>query len=160
MGTQKYLDYAREIVEMLKRSSQRLIYSYNKVSEFLTLKKEFSEEELEIIESMCSRFARTNDLLLQKAFRFIDIYESKGYDISVPQRITNAYKRKLIDDEKEFKYIRELRNEVAHNYATDYFYELFSEIHKYSPSLLKIVDRTINYIETKILAITQATKTS
>ncbi len=152
MGTQKYLDYARDVVDMLRRSTQRLIYSYNKVSKFFTLKNEYSEEELEVIESMCSRFARTNDLLLQKAFRFIDIYESKGYDFSVPQRISNAYKRNIIDDEKEFKYIRELRNEVAHNYATDYFYELFSEIIKYTPTLLDIVERTINYIETKILA--------
>ncbi|MFN3305896.1 MAG: hypothetical protein ACK42Z_01780 [Candidatus Kapaibacteriota bacterium] len=152
MGTQKYLDYAREVIDMLRRSTQRLIYSYNKVNEFFTPKNEFTEEELEVIESMCSRFARTNDLLLQKAFRFIDIYELKGYDLSVPQRIANAYKRNIIEDEKEFKYIRELRNEVAHNYATDYLYELFTEIINYTPTLLDIVERTINYIETRILA--------
>lgn len=149
----KFKEYAKEIVEMLDRSSERLVYSYNKVSDFLTKQTNFNDDELEIIESMCSRFARLNDILLQKAFRFLDIYELNGYDFSVPQRISIAKKRNIIDDEMEFKYIRELRNEVAHNYATDYYLDLFKEIHKYIPKLIKYVEKTKKYIERNVIGI-------
>lgn len=147
----KFKNYAKEIVEMLNRSLERLLYSYEKAKQFLPNKTNFTDDELEIIESMCSRFARTNDLLLQKAFRFLDIFEYNGYDFSVPQRISLAKQRGLIDDETEFKYIRELRNEVAHNYATDYFIELFNEILNYIPKLKKITITTVNYLSNKVI---------
>jgi hypothetical protein len=86
---------------------------------------------------------------LQKAFRFLDIYEFDGYDFPVPKRITLAERRKLIPSTETFKYIRELRNEVAHNYATDYYIDLFKEIFKYTPTLFEIVDNTIEYLNKK-----------
>ncbi|MCX7908161.1 MAG: hypothetical protein N2560_01405 [Ignavibacteria bacterium] len=146
----KYKEFAKEIVEILSRSLARLEYSFEKVSKFLLNKANFSEEELETIESFCSRFARANDILLQKAFRFLDIYEYKGYDFDVQKRISNARKRGLIQNEMEFKYIRELRNEIAHNYATDYYIELFKEVFKYTPKLVEISKRTIQYLQSNI----------
>lgn len=147
----KFKAYAVDIVDMLNKSLERLKYSYNKAKQFLPYKTDFNNDELEIIESMCSRFARTNDILLQKAFRFLDIYEHSGYDFSVPQRISLAKQRNLIDDEMEFKYIRELRNEVAHNYATDYYIDLFNEIFKYIPKLEEITNRTVDYLNKNVI---------
>ncbi len=146
-----FREFAKEIVEMLQKSIDRLIYSYNKVINIYLDKSDFTEEELETIESLCSRFARTADILLQKAFRFLDIYEFDGYDLPVPKRIALAKRRNLITDEEIFKYIRELRNEVAHNYATDYYIDLFKEIIKYTPSLTDIVQKTLQYFKNKIL---------
>jgi len=145
----KYREYAIEIIEMLTKSAGRLKYSYSKVQQIDLDKEDFTEEELETIESLCSRFARISDILLQKAFRFLDIYEFDGYDFPVPKRITLAERRKLIPSTETFKYIRELRNEVAHNYATDYYIELFKEIFKYTPTLFEIVDNTIEYLNKK-----------
>jgi len=145
----KYREYALEIIEMLTKSAGRLKYSYFKVQQIDLDKEDFTEEELETIESLCSRFARISDILLQKAFRFLDIYEFDGYDFPVPKRITLAERRKLIPSTETFKYIRELRNEVAHNYATDYYIELFKEIFKYTPTLFEIVDNTIEYLNKK-----------
>lgn len=145
----KYREYALEIIEMLTKSAGRLKYSYSKVQQIDLDKEDFTEEELETIESLCSRFARISDILLQKAFRFLDIYEFDGYDFPVPKRITLAERRKLIPSTETFKYIRELRNEVAHNYATDYYIELFKEIFKYTPTLFEIVDNTIEYLNKK-----------
>jgi hypothetical protein len=145
----KYREYALEIIEMLTKSAERLKYSYSKVQQIDLDKEDFTEEELETIESLCSRFARISDILLQKAFRFLDIYEFDGYDFPVPKRITLAERRKLIPSTETFKYIRELRNEVAHNYATDYYIDLFKEIFKYTPTLFEIVDNTIEYLNKK-----------
>jgi len=145
----KYREYAIEIIEMLTKSAGRLKYSYSKVQQIDLDKEDFTEGELETIESLCSRFARISDILLQKAFRFLDIYEFDGYDFPVPKRITLAERRKLIPSTETFKYIRELRNEVAHNYATDYYIELFKEIFKYTPTLFEIVDNTIEYLNKK-----------
>jgi hypothetical protein len=145
----KYREYALEIIEMLTKSAERLKYSYSKVQQIDLDKEDFTEEELETIESLCSRFARISDILLQKAFRFLDIYEFDGYNFPVPKRITLAERRKLIPSTETFKYIRELRNEVAHNYATDYYIDLFKEIFKYTPTLFEIVDNTIEYLNKK-----------
>jgi hypothetical protein len=156
---EKFKTFAVEIVDMLNRSIERLIYSYNKVTNFISKHTNFNDEELETIESMCSRFARLNDILLQKVLRFLDIYEFNGYDFPVPKRISLAKKRKIIDDEMEFKYIRELRNEVVHNYATDYYIELFKEIYKYTPKLLEYSKRAKRYIEENLLKLFPATRT-
>lgn len=145
----KYREYALEIIDMLSKSIERLKYSYSKVQQINLDKENFTEDELETIESLCSRFARTSDILLQKAFRFLDIYEHEGYDFPVPKRISLAEKRKLIPNAETYKYIRELRNEVAHNYATDYYIDLFKEIFNYTPSLFEIVENTIRYLNKK-----------
>jgi hypothetical protein len=147
----KYRDYAKDLIEMLRRSTERLRFSYNRVAKINLDKATFTDEELETIESLCSRFARTSDMILQKAFRFLDIWELEQPDISVIDRIHNAEKRRLIPDAEEFKYIRELRNDVAHNYALDHSEELFKEIFVYTKVLFSIVERTIKYIQTKVL---------
>lgn len=147
----KYQSYAKDIIEMLERSVEHLRFSYNRVANINLDKSIFTDEELEKIESLCSRFARTSDMLLQKAFRFIDILELEAIDISVIDRIHNAEKRRIIPNAEDFKYIRELRNDVAHNYALSHSEELFKEIFNYTEILFTITERTIKYIETKVL---------
>lgn len=155
MGTQmkplKYLNFARDIVEMLERGLEKLKYSFKKVSEISLEKENFEEEELETIEALCSRFARLSDMLLQKAFRFIDIYELYDPDISVLDRIQNAERRHLIGSAEEFKYIRQLRNEIAHNYAMENFVELFKEIIAFTPILINNTETTIEFIKKKVI---------
>ncbi len=147
VNKEKYIPYGKEIIESLHRANERLRYSLNKSQQIQLNYPELSEEELEILESLCSRFARLSDILLQKAFRFIDIFELGEPDIQIQQRIDNAEHRRLIPNAETFKYIRELRNEIVHNYNLVDQNEFFEEIIKYSPILIKICDKTINYLK-------------
>lgn len=143
---ESYINYAFDLIEMLERSLRRLKYSYFKSKDINLDKNNFEDYELEILEALCSRFARLSDMLIQKAFRFIDIYELADPDISVLDRIHNAERRNLISSAEDFKYIRQLRNEVAHNYSSDAFAELFKEIMAYIPLLINGTEKTIDFL--------------
>ncbi|MGQ9818492.1 MAG: hypothetical protein ACUVQ1_00995 [Candidatus Kapaibacteriales bacterium] len=146
-----YINYAFDLIEMLEKCLNRLKYSYSKSRSINLEKNDFEDPELEILEALCSRFARLSDMLIQKAFRFIDIYELADPDISVLDRINNAERRNLIRSAGEFKYIRQLRNEVAHNYSSDAFAELFKEIMAYIPILINGTEKTIEFLKKEII---------
>lgn len=150
---ENYLNYSVDLIEILERSLSRLKYSYYKSKNIDLNKNYFEDHELEALEALCSRFARLSDMLIQKAFRFIDIYELADPNISVLDRIHNAERRSLISSAEDFKYIRQLRNEVAHNYSSDAFAELFKEIMVYIPLLIDGTEKTIDFLKKEIMGM-------
>ena len=67
---------------------------------------------------MTSRFARLSDIIIQKLLRGLDRYELEpsGSTIDV---INRAERRGLIDSAGCWRDLRELRNEIAHEYVAD-----------------------------------------
>lgn len=100
-------------------------------------------EELERLESLTSRFARLADLLIQRIFRLIDEIELTGTG-TLLDRIYRAEKRGWADA-AEMINIRELRNLVAHEYASDKMPEIYAVVAAMSPALLAVVPKVIAY---------------
>lgn len=105
-------------------------------------------EQLERLESLTSRFARLADLLIQRIFRLIDEIELTR-DGSTLDRIYRAEKRGWADAASLIK-IRELRNLVAHEYATDKMPDIHAAVADLSPALLQVVPRVIEYANATI----------
>jgi len=107
-------------------------------------KSGLSPADLDAFEALTSRFARLSDMILQKLFRGLDRIELEDSG-TLLDALNRAEKRGLIDSVAAFREIRELRNEIAHEYAQEELSELFEGVLQYSPALLEIVRRAGDY---------------
>jgi hypothetical protein len=110
--------------------------------------QELPPEQLERLESLTSRFARLADLLIQRVFRLIDEIELMGGSTTL-DRIHRAEKRGWADAAELIK-IRELRNLIAHEYATEKMLEIYAAVAAMSPALLAVVPKVTAYARNTI----------
>ena len=103
-----------------------------------------SDPEFDAFETLTSRFARVSDMVLQKVFRSIDRLELEdgGTLLDVLNR---AEKRGLVASADQFRELRELRNEITHEYALDDLRTLFASVIEHTPILFAILDHTRAY---------------
>lgn len=104
----------------------------------------YTPEQLDALEALAGRFARVVDMLINKVFRSIDVVEleSGGTIIDVVNR---AHKRKLFKNVDDIRLLKDLRNQISHEYTSHELMALFQGILKYTPILLEIVCETKKY---------------
>ncbi|OAI14491.1 hypothetical protein A1359_10475 [Methylomonas lenta] len=104
----------------------------------------YTPEEMDALETLCARFSRSIDFLIRKVFRSIDDveFENQGTLIDV---VNNAAKRGLIESTDKMREIKELRNDIVHEYISEDIKGLFVEVLKETPTLLAIMHATIDY---------------
>ena len=110
----------------------------------MTAGQKLAQEDLEKFESLTARFARFNDILLQKIFRLIDTIDLDDTG-TVRDRINRAEKKGLIEDAQRFIEIRELRNSIAHEYQPEALSVIFPETLQATPALLDVAERVRKY---------------
>ena len=108
------------------------------------IKVSYEIEEFDKYENLCSRFSRTIDFLVRKMFRSIDAeeFESQGTLIDT---VNNAHKRGLFDNIETIREIKDLRNEISHEYIEEALQDLFEDALRLTPELIKIVNSTLLY---------------
>lgn len=97
-------------------------------------------------EALTSRFARIVDLLIHQIYRAIDAVEfiEGGTTIDILNR---AEKRGLIDSLHEMRTLKNLRNDIAHEYISARIQLLHDDVFQYSPKVLELVARAANYCQ-------------
>ena len=132
-------------INLLKRQLEWLKHSYKQCKD-IGLRKNITIDELDKFEVLCSRFSRGIDFLVRKVFRCIDDveFETQGTLIDTVNR---AHKRNLFGNLDEIKLIKDLRNEIVHEYVESNLPELFEEVLENTPKLIKIIETTIQYVE-------------
>lgn len=133
----------REELDNLDKAASHLAFSVDR-TRALIIRKEWTLEELERLESLSSRFARLSDLLTQRIMRLIDDLELTP-EGTLLDRIHRAEKRGWVDDASKLIQIRELRNLIAHEYAADKMVEIYHAVAAFAPDLLALVPRVIAY---------------
>lgn len=130
-------------LRLLEDARQVLDYSFAKCSR-IGIKSEYSPEELESFESLCSRFARLSDIMTQKIFRLLAeiALEQPG---TVRDRINRAEKWNLVESAERFVAIRIVRNDIAHEYMPEAIRDIFKKVMDLTPDLLKSVALTKAY---------------
>jgi hypothetical protein len=137
-----------EDFERLHSSVKMLTYSLNQC-EKIGIKEEYSLEELDRFETLTARFARTSDIYTQKIMKGIILIlreEAKTFIDKV-----NLFEKLEILDGEEIKLIRDLRNEIAHEYKINDVTELFKDVLEYTRKLLEIIEKTKEFVNKKIL---------
>ncbi|HYX06697.1 MAG TPA: hypothetical protein VE912_08175 [Bacteroidales bacterium] len=95
-----------------------------------------SDDETDRFETLTSRFARVTDLLFSKVFRSI-AYLEKGEALSWLDMLIFMEKQEVIDDADKARLIKELRNDITHEYIMTNLPDLFKEVVAQSPLLLR-----------------------
>lgn len=125
--------------EALLKALNHLEYSYQKIlKNELVKKSEWSEEELETLESFSSRFARSSDIFLSKYLRTLALETDPAFRGTFIDTLNLAEKMNWISSARQWTRIRELRNVAAHEYTQEDLQSLFQELIDLAPLVLSI----------------------
>lgn len=134
-----------ENLKLLEKNLYWLMKSYKK-AESIDLNKDLSEEDFEVLETLSNRFGRTVDILINKVLRGLDILElediSRKLDI-----VIRAEKRGFVDNYKILIEMKDLRDELVHEYIQENLVERFKEILIYTPELFNIINKLKLYVK-------------
>ncbi|KJU84587.1 hypothetical protein MBAV_003218, partial [Candidatus Magnetobacterium bavaricum] len=129
------LDRLGKVVELLNYSLQQC--------KKIGLKRDYSLDELDRFESLTSRFARTSDLYTQKVMKGIIIILREEAKTFIDR--ANLFEKLEISKAEDIKLIRDLRNEISHEYRMDNITEIFEAVIEYSDKLTVIIEKTMTY---------------
>ncbi|MDR1932517.1 MAG: hypothetical protein LBQ57_06825 [Spirochaetales bacterium] len=110
------------------------------------IKDSYTPEEFDSFENLTSRYARTTDLLAGKLLRSIDAVELINSG-SIIDAAHGAEKRGIIESVSELRDLKDLRNEIAHEYETEDLSAFFCEVLNAAGRLFAIADRALKYCE-------------
>lgn len=102
-------------------------------------------EVWDVLEALASRFGRCVDLIVNKLFRAIDRFELEEAG-SLLDAANRAVKRGLIQQVDLVRDLKDLRNEIVHEYAVEDVPALYAEIYEATPGLLQLYGRTREYL--------------
>ncbi len=134
----------KENLELLTLSRKVLDYSYEKCRK-INLDKGCTAQKLESFEALTSRFARTSDILTQKLIKTLFLITQ-----DIPKTFIDAAnmleKMEIIKKADIILDIRQLRNEIAHEYALRDINTIFKDVFKHVPLLFDIIDDVERYV--------------
>lgn len=135
----------QEELHLLNQSLESLRLSVNKCSAFLG-KSEYSFEEMESFDSLTSKFARTSDIYTQKVLRtcFALLHEPFVPFLDLANQ---SEKMSLIISSDDLIMIRDLRNQVTHEYKADVLTSIVPEVIAMHSILANNIRQTIQFIE-------------
>jgi hypothetical protein len=109
-----------------------------------------SEEDIEKIEVLFSRFSRSADMLINRVLRGIDLLELEDIGTKLDV-VIRAEKRGFVENYKELIALKDLRNELAHEYLGEWFVSKLPEVVEASERLIEIANRVLNYVYEELI---------
>ncbi|MBI5050844.1 MAG: hypothetical protein HZC11_08265 [Nitrospirae bacterium] len=143
--------FAEELTEdlsRLDRSVEMIRYSLQQCRK-IGIKKDYSLEELDRFESLTSRFARTSDIYTQKVIKGIILILREEANTFIDR--ANLFEKLEIASAEDLKLIRDLRNEISHDYKVDDIAEIFEAVIEYCDKLIEVIDKTKVFVSAKNL---------
>ena len=142
------LQQLEESLSTLDRSLKTLRYSFSKCSSIKEADA-YNLNEQESFEALTSRFARTSDILTQKILKtmFALIQENPKTFLDAANLLE---KIEIVDHADDLLNIRELRNQIAHEYVIDDLHALFADVLQFVPELEKVVQNVKIYIDKNV----------
>lgn len=138
-----HLAHLKEISQSLKKAKLQLESSFSRCKN-IKLNDSLKEDQFIELEALSSRFGRLVDMIIHKFFRALDVVElSEGGTLL--DVIHRAEKRGLIDADFDARALKDLRNEIVHDYLLERFAALNKEILAKVPHLLEMCDKCLRY---------------
>ena len=133
----------KENISILHDALNWLERSFNICTKIGT-KQNYSEDEFDAMETLASRFARVSDIVFQKLFRSIDQIEleDKG---TLLDAVNRAHQRGLFESVDKMREIRDLRNQIVHEYVKSDLQNVFIDILDFIPLLISICNNIFEY---------------
>lgn len=142
MNRDKLLVELGSTYEMITKAIAALEYSLQKVHK-LDLDSDLSLDEQEILESFTARFSRLSDLFTQKYLKtFFILIGERPHTIIDKSNILEKLK---IKNAKLLLDIRDIRNDITHEYIEDTVNILINKAIEATPNLIEIIKSTNEY---------------
>ncbi len=137
-----------ENLALLEKAFNALTYSNDKCR-VIGEKSNYDMEEQESFEALTSRFARTADILTQKVFKtvFALLQENVRTIIDAGNLME---KLGIVDNADTILNIRELRNQIAHEYVNSDLNMLFMDVLRYVPVVEKVIENVRTYVRKEL----------
>ncbi|MHB1688927.1 MAG: hypothetical protein ACYCVH_16360 [Ignavibacteriaceae bacterium] len=144
MNDENYLNKIKKDFNELNTSFESLKLSFKKC-EKIGLKKNYNFEEQESFDSFTSKFSRTSDIYTQKILKtiFLLLRESPK---SFIDRANLAEKLEIIPSADDLISIRDLRNEIVHEYMLEELTRIYKEIFSNYNKLILAIDKTREFV--------------
>lgn len=141
---QKTIELLNQNWELLLRSLETLKLSVEK-AESIGNKAEYSFEEMETFDSLTSKFSRTSDIFTQKILRsvWILLHEEITPFIDILNR---AEKIGIVFSSDKLLEIRDLRNQIAHEYIPETIQKLIPDVIELSSELEDNIQTTGKFL--------------
>jgi len=138
--------------KLLKQNWELLITSLESLSKSVLkcssigVKIEYSFEEMESIDSLTSKFARISDIYSQKIIRGIWALLHEPYEPFI-DLMNTAEKAEIIISSESMLQIRDLRNQIAHEYLPEAIKDLLHEVLEKYPVLKENIYQTKYFLK-------------
>lgn len=142
---QKLLNILRKELGLMQKAAEALERSWHDCQN-VHKEKVSTEEAMDRLELLSSRFSRLTDFMIQRIFRLIDEIDLDPSG-TVRDLINHAEKKRLIENADVFVQARILRNRIAHEYVERVMNEIFEETLRLVPAVLDSVKRTEIYVQ-------------
>lgn len=141
--SQKHNDNLKEKINTLILSVGWLKHSYEQCA-IIGIKHGYTIEEVDAFENLTSRYVRTTDMLTAQVLRALDAVELVTHG-TILDIINRAEKRGLVPAASILRNLKDLRNEIAHEYQIEKIEMFFEQVLNSTPVLLEIIEKTVEY---------------
>jgi hypothetical protein len=140
-------DILEQQLVLAHRATDVLRESFDRTNLIIS-KKELSIPERETCESFVARFSRLSDYLIQRVFRTVDEVELI-FEGSIIDRLNRMEKRGIIASASDWREIRQLRNDISHEYLLEKAQKVVVDALRFAPLLLIATTKTQEYCKAK-----------
>ncbi|HZK69583.1 MAG TPA: hypothetical protein VFC36_08325 [Paludibacter sp.] len=129
---------------LLKSSMETLLASSAKCTA-IGMKSDYSFEEQESFDSLTSKFSRTSDLFTQKVIRTVWMLLHESF-VPFIDMMNMGEKLGLLKNANEMIEIRDMRNQISHEYIPDALRDLVPEVIEMTQHLVQNIDCCFRFI--------------
>ena len=112
------------------------------------IKQEYNFEEQELFDSLSSKFSRASDIFTQKILKIIFIL-LRETPKSFIDKANLAEKLEIIPSAESLILIRDLRNEIVHEYMLEELPRIYKEIFSNHKNLIAAIDNAKRYVDSR-----------
>jgi hypothetical protein len=123
--------------ELLMQSVSTLLKSNDKCGK-LIIKKAYTFEDEESFDSLTSKFCRTSDIYTQKVLRTVRMLLHESF-VPFIDNMNQLEKMGIIDSADDMIEIRDMRNQITHEYLPEAIHNLIPEV----LSMTRVLDNNI-----------------
>lgn len=137
-------EYLNQCVTQLNDACRWLQRSYDKCQSF-DFSLPLSDDQYDDLENLSSRFARVTDILLNKVYRALDAAELMESG-SLIDTVNRAVKRGVLESAEIARTVKDIRNEIVHEYTVEDLKQLQEEVIAYTKVLLQLAASVNDYV--------------
>ncbi len=134
------LEYYLDLVSKAKENFNKSLEKCKQID----INQDISFEEQESLDSLSSKFVRISDILTQKLLTYFIILNREETRTFI-DKAHFSEKVGIVENANILISIRDLRNEISHEYVNENLFELYKNLIDLSYELLKIIQNSIDY---------------